>query len=82
VIEAVAALAAGGWPAVEADPLQARLLEDFAVEVPVHPWPRDPAPGGRRHRLVRISAHLHNDAAEHVYLADARRALLAEEERR
>ena len=62
-----------------ADPLQARLLARAAVEVPVHPWPRDPAPGERRRRLLRVSAHLHNDPAEYAYLADELRELLAEE---
>jgi isopenicillin-N epimerase len=61
------------------DPLQARLLADAGIEVPIHAWPRDPAPGERRRRLLRISAHLHNDAVEYVYLAEALRALLAEE---
>ena len=60
---------------------QGRLREAFAIEVPVHPWPRDPGPGERRHRLVRVSAHLHNDPAEYAYLAEALRKLLAEEER-
>ena len=46
-----------------------------------HPWPRDPAPGERRLRLLRISAHLHNEPAEYAYLAEALRAILAEEER-
>jgi isopenicillin-N epimerase len=65
----------------DTDPLQARLIEEFAVEAPVHPWPRDPAPGERRLRLLRISAHLHNEPAEYAYLAEALRAILAEEER-
>lgn len=61
------------------DPLQARLLATAAVEVPLHPWPRDPAPGERRRRLLRVSAHLHNDDAEYAHLAEALRELLAEE---
>jgi isopenicillin-N epimerase len=63
------------------DPLQARLLEIAAIEVPVHSWPRDPAAGERRHRLLRVSAHLYNDAGEYVHLAEALRVLLAEERR-
>jgi hypothetical protein len=63
------------------DPLAARLRETAGIEVPVHPWPRDPAPGERRHRLLRVSAHLHNDAGEYAYLARALGAALAEEER-
>ena len=39
-------------------------------------WPRDPGPGERRWRLVRISAHLHNDLPDYVALADALRGLL------
>ncbi len=65
----------------EPDPLQARLLEAAAVEVPLHPWPRDPAPGDRRRRLLRVSAHLHNDPGEYAHLAEALGALLAEERR-
>jgi hypothetical protein len=60
------------------DPLEARLL-DAGIEVPIHPWPRDPAPGERRRRLLRVSAHLHNDAGEYAHLAGRLRALLAEE---
>lgn len=71
---------AGRGP-TDPDPLQARLREAFGIEVPVHPWPRDPGPGERRHRLVRVSAHLHNDPAEYAYLAESLRDLLAEEER-
>ncbi len=71
---------AGRGPA-DHDPLKARLREEARIEVPVHAWPRDPAPGDRRHRILRISAHLYNDAAEYRYLAEALEALLAEEER-
>jgi isopenicillin-N epimerase len=61
------------------DPLQARLLEAAAVEVPLHAWPRAAIRGERRRRLLRVSAHLHNDAGEFEHLAGALRALLAEE---
>jgi len=63
------------------DPLQARLLRAVAIEVPLHSWPRDPVPGERRRRLLRVSAHLYNDAAEYEHLAEALRVLLAEERR-
>lgn len=63
------------------DPLQARLPAEAAVGVPLHGWPRDPAPGERRRRLLRISAHLHNDPGEYADLAEALGALLAEESR-
>ncbi len=64
--------------ATDPDPLQVRLLA-AGIEVPVHAWPRDPAPGERRRRLLRVSAHLHNDPGEYAYLADVLRELLAEE---
>jgi isopenicillin-N epimerase len=60
------------------DPLQARLLETAAIEVPIHAWPRDPVPGERRRRLLRVSAHLHNDVGEYGHLAEALRVLLAD----
>jgi isopenicillin-N epimerase len=63
---------------VAPDPLKGRLL-DSGIEVPVHAWPRDPAPGERRHRLLRVSAHLHNDPAEFAHLADILAGLLLEE---
>jgi isopenicillin-N epimerase len=71
---------AGRGPA-DPDPLAVRLRDGAAIEVPVHPWPRDPGPGERRRRLLRVSAHLHNDAGEYEHLAGALGAALAEEER-
>ena len=41
----------------------------------------DLVPGERRRRLLRVSAHLHNDPGEYAQLAEALRALLAEENR-
>lgn len=67
--------------ASDPDPLQARLLATAAVEVPIHAWPRDPVPGERQRRLLRASVHLHNDPGEYAHLAEALRALLAEERR-
>lgn len=63
------------------DPLAERLRALARVELPVHAWPREAPPGTRRRRLLRISAHLHNDPAEFAYLAGALRTLLAAEER-
>jgi isopenicillin-N epimerase len=63
------------------DPLGERLRSAAGIEVPVHAWPREAPPGARRLRLLRASAHLHNDPAELAYLAGALPALLAEEER-
>ena len=60
------------------DPLQGRLLA-AGIEVPVYAWPRDPAPGERRRRLLRLSVHLHNDAGEYAYLAGVLSELLARE---
>ncbi len=67
--------------AVAEDPLAARLRAVAAIEVPVHAWPREVEPAGRRLRLLRASVHLHNDPAELAYLAEALRTLLAEEVR-
>jgi isopenicillin-N epimerase len=64
--------------ATATDPLETRLL-DAGIEVPVHAWPRDPAPGDRRRRLLRVSAHLHTDAGELAWLAALLPELLAEE---
>jgi len=65
----------------EPDPLQARLRAAAGVEVPLHAWPRDPVRGERRRRLLRVSAHLHNDPGEYGHLAEALQELLGEEHR-
>ncbi|MFZ2491548.1 MAG: aminotransferase class V-fold PLP-dependent enzyme [Thermoanaerobaculia bacterium] len=52
------------------DALQDCLLFDERIEVPVIPWPAPPK------RLLRISAHLHNEPADYQRLADALRKLL------
>ena len=62
---------------VDRDPIQAALLERAGIEVPLVGWPRDPAPGERRWRLVRVSCHLHNELPDYVALADALRGLRA-----
>ncbi len=49
------------------DPLQVRLFEQHRVEVPIFPWPSWPR------RLIRISAHLHNERADYERLAAALR---------
>lgn len=48
-----------------ADPLHDRLFEEFAIEVPIPPWPRFPS------RLIRISAFLYNELDDYERLADA-----------
>lgn len=60
---------------VDEDPLQTALREGAGIEVPLMAWPRDPGPGEPRWRLVRISAHLHNELPDYVALADALRGL-------
>jgi isopenicillin-N epimerase len=40
------------------------------VQVPVFPWPAPP------HRLIRISAHLHNRPSDYTRLIDALRVIL------
>jgi len=62
---------------VDEDPLQVSLRERAGIEVPLVAWPRDPRPGDRRWRLVRVSCHLHNDLPDYVALADALRRLRA-----
>ena len=52
------------------DPLQQKLFERFAIEVPVMVWPAPPR------RLVRISAQLYNTPADYERLAEALRMLL------
>jgi isopenicillin-N epimerase len=47
------------------DPLQRRLFDGYAVEVPVIRW------GEPEHRGLRISAHLYNATAQYGYLAEA-----------
>ncbi len=55
------------------DPLQARLFDEWGIEVPVMSWPRAPR------RLVRISAQLYNSREQFARLAAALDKLLADE---
>jgi len=57
-------------PPLYIEPLQDRLLERYAIEVPIIPWPGFPK------RLVRVSAQLYNDRAQYQLLAGALRELL------
>lgn len=52
-------------PSLYGDPLQDLLFEQFRIEVPVVPWPKTP------HRVLRVSAHLHNGEEEYERLANA-----------
>ena len=47
------------------DPLQAKLYEQHWIEVPVFPFPAPPQ------RVLRISAHVHNSAADYERLVEA-----------
>ena len=51
--------------AMDTDPLQDELLERFAIEVPIVPWPQPPR------RLVRVSAQVYNALPQYRWLADA-----------
>ena len=53
------------------DPLQEMLLREFAVEVPVIPWPAPPR------RLIRISAQLYNRREQYAYLASSLTRLIS-----
>ena len=56
----LAANGSGSSP-LDTDPLQARLVEEFGIEVPIVPWPVPAAgPARARRRLIRISSALHN----------------------
>lgn len=57
-------------PMLYGDPLQDRLLLEERIEVPVIPWPAPPR------RLLRVSAHLHNEWSDYERLAAALRKLL------
>lgn len=52
------------------DPLHFALQDRFRVQIPVFPWPAPP------HRIIRLSAHLHNRPSDYDRLIDALRALL------
>jgi isopenicillin-N epimerase len=60
-------------PALFQTPLQARLLEEFQIEVPIIHWPAFP------HRLLRVSAQLYNSLPQYERLAAALRQLLSRE---
>jgi isopenicillin-N epimerase len=56
-------------PVEKTDPLQARLLDEFGIEVPILRW------GEPAKRWVRISAHAYNDVGQYAYLAAALKSL-------
>ena len=53
------------------DPLQDALLERFAIEVPIFPWPAPPR------RFIRVSCQLYNTLEQYERLAAALAELLA-----
>ena len=57
-------------PPLYIDPLQQKLLSDFSIEVPVFPFPGEPA------RVLRASAQLYNSADQYELLASALGELL------
>jgi len=57
-------------PPLYLDALQERLFAEHRIEVPIIPWPHPP------HRLVRVSAQLHNTRADYERLATALRSAL------
>ena len=57
-------------PSLYGDPLQDWLLFECKIEVPIVPWPAVPK------RVLRISAHLHNEWGDYERLAEALRERL------
>jgi isopenicillin-N epimerase len=57
-------------PTLYGDPLQDALFYDYAIEVPIHPWPYQPK------RVLRVSAQLYNEIGDYEKLADALGELL------
>jgi len=57
-------------PTLYGDPLQDALFYEHNIEVPIHPWPRQPK------RVLRVSAQLYNEIGEYEKLADALGELL------
>jgi isopenicillin-N epimerase len=74
----LAAAGAGSSP-LDTDPIQARLVRDHGIEVPIYPWPvpAAEAPGPAR-RLIRVSSALHNGRDDVDRLAAALAAIAAE----
>jgi hypothetical protein len=77
-IEGPLAAAGAGSSPLDTDPIQARLVRDHGIEVPIYPWPVPAArtPGPPR-RLIRISSALHNRPDDVDRLAAAPAAIAA-----
>jgi isopenicillin-N epimerase len=73
----LAAAAAGSSP-LDTDPVQARLLAEHRIEVPIGPWPVPAAHAPRApRRLIRVSSALHNGADDVDRLAAALETMTA-----
>jgi isopenicillin-N epimerase len=57
-------------PSLYGEPLQDALFFEHAIEVPIHPWPRQPK------RVLRVSAQLYNTIEDYEKLANALTELL------
>jgi hypothetical protein len=65
-----------GSSPLDTDPLQRRLYDEFAVEVPIVAWPVPAAESGSAaRRLIRVSSALHNGPEDAERLAAALRAI-------
>jgi isopenicillin-N epimerase len=65
-----------GSSPLDTDPLQARLVAEHRIEVPIYPWPVPAAePPDPPRRLIRISAALHNGPDDADRLAAALSAI-------
>jgi isopenicillin-N epimerase len=71
--EMIAALAVVSLPDGSYQTLQTALLEQYAIEVPIVPWPT-----GQK-RFVRVAAQIYNTLPQYEYLAQALVDLLAKE---
>ena len=71
----LAATGSGSSP-LDTDPVQACLLREHRIEVPIYPWPVPAAesPTAAR-RLIRVSSALHNTPDDADRLADALRSI-------
>jgi len=58
-------------PAFYLDPLQRRLIKEFAIQVPIMIWPRPP------YRLLRISCQIYNHLSQYELLGDALKQMWA-----
>jgi isopenicillin-N epimerase len=75
MIGSMVALPIGGvddneWDRRGRSPVQARLFEEYRIEIPVIPWPSSSA------TVVRVSAQLYNSLDQAEYLASALAAVL------